>query len=209
MTTTSTGQTVYMTAAQIAESGDVLGRAFFDDPLTTWVLPDDAKRAKILPWFFAKAATVGHRYGEVYTTPGRVEGNAIWLPPGGTKLTIPRMAATGMLMAPLKFGIPTFLRFMKVLNHLEHLHDLAVPEPHWYLFVLGVDPPRQGQGLGGTLLAPILARADADNVPCYLETQKTRNVTFYQKHGFEVVVEEDLPGGGPRNWTMKRLPRRS
>ena len=70
MTTTSTGQTVYMTAAQIAESGDVLGRAFFDDPLTTWVLPDDAKRAKILPWFFAKAATVGHRYGEVYTTSG-------------------------------------------------------------------------------------------------------------------------------------------
>lgn len=203
--TTTAAETTRMTAAQVPESGEVLGRAFFDDPLTTWVVPDDAKRARILPWFFEKAATVGHRYGEVYTTAGKVEGNAIWLAPGSTKVTIPRMAATGMLLAPLKFGIPTFIRFMKVLNHLEHLHDQAMPGPHWYLFVLGVDPPRQGQGVGGTLIAPILARADADKLPCYLETQKERNVVFYQKHGFEVVVDEQLPEGGPRNWTMKRV----
>ncbi len=33
------------------------------------------------------------------------------------------------------------------------------------------------------------------------------NVPFYNKHGFEVVVEEDVPKGGPHFWTMKREPK--
>jgi GNAT superfamily N-acetyltransferase len=73
--------------------------------------------------------------------------------------------------------------------------------------LLGVDPPRQGQGVGGALIAPVLAKTDAAGVPCYLETMKTRNVPFYRKHGFEVVVEDDLPGGGFHFWTMRRDPR--
>jgi hypothetical protein len=37
-----------------------------------------------------------------------------------------------------------------------------------------------------------------------LETEKEKNVAFYERHGFEVVVEDDLPRGGPHFWTMKR-----
>jgi hypothetical protein len=36
---------------------------------------------------------------------------------------------------------------------------------------------------------------------------KARNVPFYQKHGFQVVVDEMIPNGGPRLWTMKRQPK--
>jgi hypothetical protein len=35
---------------------------------------------------------------------------------------------------------------------------------------------------------------------------KERNVTFYKKHGFDVVVEGDIPNGGPHYWTMRREP---
>jgi GNAT superfamily N-acetyltransferase len=200
-------QTTRMTSTQIPASGQALARAFFDDPLLMYILPDDATRAKPLEWFMTKGATYGHKYGEVYTTDEKVEGNAVWLPPGDVKLTMTRMAMTGMLAAPLKFGLGAFNRFMKVMNHLEHLHERDLPEKHWYLMILGVDPPRQGQGVGGALIQPILARADAEGLPCYLETMKTRNVPFYQKHGFEVIVEDDLPAGGPHFWTMKRSPR--
>jgi ribosomal protein S18 acetylase RimI-like enzyme len=205
--TASAIQPTRMARAQINDSAAVLARAFFDDPLTRWVTPDDAKRAKDLPWFFRKAAVLGDRWVEVYTTGATVEGNAIWLKPGETKVSLRKMARTGMLMAPIALGLSAFLRFMKIMNTFEHLHDRDVPEPHWYLMVLGVDPPRQGQGVGGALLQPILARADADRLPCYLETQKSINVPFYQRHGFEIVVEDDIPGGGPHYWTMKRMPR--
>jgi ribosomal protein S18 acetylase RimI-like enzyme len=203
---TTTIQPTRMVRAQIKDSAAVLGRAFFDDPMTRWVTPDDSKRARDLPWFFAKAAVVGDRWGEVYTTGGKVEGNAIWLSPGNAKLSLSKMARTGMLMAPFALGLSPFMRFMKIMNTFEHLHDRDAPEPHWYLMVLGVDPPRQGQGVGGSLIQPILARADAGKLPCYLETQKAINVPFYKRHGFEVLVEDDIAGGGPHYWTMKRPP---
>ncbi len=77
-------QTTRMTKDQIADSGAVLARAFYDDPLMSWVIPDDATRLAKLTWFMGLAAKYGHNHGEVETTEGQVAGNAIWLPPGKT-----------------------------------------------------------------------------------------------------------------------------
>jgi GNAT superfamily N-acetyltransferase len=203
---TTATQAVPMLKDQIADSGAALARAFLDDPLMMYILQDDTRRPGALRWFMTAAAGYGHAHGEVFTTAGNVEGNAIWLPPGDVKVTTIRMIRHGVIAAPFRFGIGAFGRFLSVMNHFEHLHDRDMPQPHWYLMVLGVDPPRQGQGVGGALIQPMLARADSAGLPCYLETQKERNVPFYQKHGFEVIVDEVLPKGGPRCWTMKRMP---
>lgn len=199
-------ETIRLAKTQIKEAGQVLGRAFFDDPLTVYVEPDDAKRARVLPWFFGTGARYGDMFGEVYTTPQSVEGAAVWLPPGEFTLSPLRMMRAGMLAAPFKLGLGAFMRFMGAMNHVEELHKRDMPPEHWYLMILGVEPDRQGHGVGGSLIEPILARADASELPCYLETMKERNVTFYRKHGFDVVVEDDLPKGGPHFWTMKREP---
>jgi GNAT superfamily N-acetyltransferase len=191
--------------AQLDDAVQMLARAFFDDPMVMYVMPDEEKRRRSLPWFFRLATRYGQAYGEVFTTPDKVDGTAIWLPPGNTIASTLRMIRLGLLAAPFKFGLPAFMRFMSVLNHLEHLHKRDVPPEHWYLFVLGVEPERQGQGVGGTIIQPVLQRADHDQLPCYLETMKERNFTFYRKHGFEVVVDDVFPNG-PRYWTMKRDP---
>ena len=200
-------QTARMKGEQVQESARVLSRAFFDDPLMTYFLPEEERRTKALPWFMGVAASYGHKYGEVETTAGTVEGAAIWLPPGKTHTPALQMLAAGMYQAPFRMGMGNFTRFMRALDVMEKLHKEATPEDHWYLMVLGVDPPRQGQGVGSALMAPVLERADAAGLPCYLETQKAINVKLYRKHGFEVVVEDDLPKGGPHYWTMKRMPR--
>jgi ribosomal protein S18 acetylase RimI-like enzyme len=92
------------------------------------------------------------------------------------------------------------------MTQIEPTHERLVPEPHWYLMILGVDPPHQGRGVGGTLIRPTLARADAEGVRCYLETAKERNLAFYRRHGFEVAAEDDVPDG-PHVWMMTREPR--
>ena len=38
--------------------------------------------------------------------------------------------------------------------------SLHPAEPHWYLAFIGIEPDRQGQGLGEKLLAPVLKTAD-------------------------------------------------
>lgn len=58
-------------------------------------------------------------------------------------------------------------------------------ERHWYLAVLGVEPARQGEGLGGLLLAElhrVVARGDP--APIYLESERPASIRFYQRRGY-------------------------
>ena len=71
-----------------------------------------------------------------------------------------------------------------------------------------MEPGRQGQGIGGRLIQPVLVQADKDGMPCYLETQTESNVAFYQRRGFEVISDGQAPGEGFRIWTMLREAQR-
>lgn len=200
-------QTTRMTGDQATTAGEVLARAFYDDPLMNYLIPEPERRTKALPWFMTVAATFGNRYGEVETTSGAVEGSAIWLLPGKTHMPPLQMMRCGMYAAPWKLGFGNLMRFMKTMEFVEKIHKEQAPEDHWYLMVLGVEPQRQGQGIGSALMQPALAKADAAHLPAYLETQKEINVTLYRRHGFDVVVETDLPDNGPHIWCMKRPAR--
>jgi GNAT superfamily N-acetyltransferase len=79
-------------------------------------------------------------------------------------------------------------------------------EPHWYLNVVATRPSHQSRGLGAAVLQPVLARADAEGVPCYLESTNPRNRTLYYRQGFEDLDEIHLDGG-PSMLQMWRLPR--
>src|SRR5438093_3904219 len=194
-----------LTQSQIDAAAGVLARAFYDDPVVVWMLPDEAKRHNAFPWAMGVATRYAARYGRVDTS-GDLGGVALWLPPESPTIGTLRIMRLGFLLAPLKFGLGAFGRYVKWASFSEHLHKRDMPPRHWYLPLIGVDPPRQGKGLGGDLMQVALARADADRVPCYLENTKERNLPLYAKHGFEVIVEINVPGGGPTIWTMKREP---
>ena len=79
----------------------------------------------------------------------------------------------------------------------------------WYLFLLGVEPRSQRRGIGSALIRPVLERADAEHVACYLETENQRNVAFYRKQGFDLIVNGEEAGTtGVRFWTFSRTPNR-
>ncbi|MGA4837795.1 GNAT family N-acetyltransferase [Streptomyces sp. G45] len=80
-------------------------------------------------------------------------------------------------------------------------------EPVWFLATIGVDPDAQGRGLGAAVLAPGIEAADRAGHAAFLETSTERNVRFYERLGFAVTAEVELPDGGPRTWCMRREPR--
>jgi ribosomal protein S18 acetylase RimI-like enzyme len=204
---TAAAEPVPPAASRTREVGEVLARALHDDPHWVWILPDESRRAQVLPWFMEVCAKYCHKCGEVHTTAGKVEGAALWLPPGKYPPSVVGMILAGMMLVPLKFGRAALGRLMSSANYAMRLHKRDVPRRHWYLSTLGVEPPRQGQGIGSALIQPALVRADAEGLVCYLETEREKNVRFYRRHGFEVVVESDVPNGGPHMWTMKREPQ--
>jgi predicted N-acetyltransferase YhbS len=66
-----------------------------------------------------------------------------------------------------------------------------------------VRPGAQGKGWGGLAIRAGIAEANRLGVDTCLETAKQSNVGIYQRLGFEVVDEWQVPGG-PRFWTMVR-----
>ncbi len=179
-----------------------LARAFRDDPAHRWIFPRDSAWARNSHRFFAALLQPRIRRATALTTPGR-EGGALWDAPEQIHPGPLEFAALAARTIPL-LGMRTWL----VLRGLTRMEALRPRVPHWYLFVLGTDPAHQGRGIGSALLAPILARCDAEGLPAYLEASKEANVPFYERHGFKVCGVVQLPQGPPI-WPMQREPRES
>jgi ribosomal protein S18 acetylase RimI-like enzyme len=197
---------VPLAMAQRGQAANLLAKAFHDDPLYVLVVPEEGKRANVLSWLFDRVIAYSLLYGQVHTTPV-LEGVACWLPPGQTEVTLGRLVRSGLYAVPLRLGVAAYRRFDAYLRYVDTLHKRYAPEPHWYLWALGVDPPRQGRGIGSRLLEPVLARAGADGAACYLDTGTERNVLFYEKRGFQAVHEGQVPKLGVQVWAMLRGAR--
>ncbi len=185
----------------------VYARAFFDYPVMIAHWPDPARRRRYLEWYLGCAINYGCRYGEVYTTPD-VAGLAIWLPPGQTHFTPWRYIRSGFLLTPLVMGIRrSFTQAMQYEDLAQKAHAQIAPGPHWYLWGLAVDPDQQGKGIGSALMQAMLERADAQHLPCYLETHDPKNIPFYRKHGFDIARTVKIPGSDLQFWSFLRAPR--
>ena len=186
---------------------DSVTRAFLDDPMWSCVLPDREARGTLLRPMWDALIGFSRVYGEALTT-AEGEGAACWVAPGNTKTTLWKLLRTGMALPRSMARLPKDARerFFGMMRFIDGHHKELMPGPHWYLWVLGVAPEAQGRGIGGQLLEPVLARAEAEGVPCYLETQTEENVAFYRKRGFESVLEGREPIGDLPIWFMVRPP---
>ncbi len=200
---TDSSELIRLPANQARSAATVLARAFHNDPLMQYLMPGETRRTRWLPSLFSIVVRYCLAYGEVYTTPG-LDGVACWLPPGETNPSFVRLARIGRRSPPVGMGLAGLRRFLRVARYTEEIHTHLAPQAHWYLWALGVEPACQGQGLGGLLMQPVLARARAENLSCYLETMNSVNVPFYERHGFHVVSEGEPPGSGLRIWAMLR-----
>ena len=174
-----------------------LERAFASDPMFTWMFPDPSQRSRSLRMFLRVPLQYGLRYGHVTVSNGGM-AVAIWLPPGRA-ITVGGMIRCGMLSVPFNVGFRPFVRFVGADDVMGKFHKRFVPEPHWYLLIVGVDPDLQGRGLGSALVKEGLAKADESNCPCYLDTSEERNLAFYQREGFAVVGSAST-GQGRTTW---------
>jgi len=188
----------------IVAASDMFSRAFYNDPFSRYAFPDLKVRDLKLPYMNQFSMYYGLHYGVAYATSERCEGAAIWIPPGKTGLSIFGFLLSGSLTPIIKMGIGTELKMLPLDRFMDEKHKKLAPFPHWYLALFAVDPPYQKQGYAGKLLRPMLEKFDAENMPCYLETDSEKNYLMYQHFGFEIIDEYVLPKAGIRLWAMLR-----
>lgn len=184
--------------ADVRPLSAALLRAFEDDPILNWTYPHARSRAFWGRRFFAWELGRFLKQDVSWTTTDRA-GAALWALPGRWSETAADVARAAWASGPgLLARAP---RVMKGLTEVERKHPRT--PPHLYLAVLGVEPGRQGAGLGSRLIAPGLELCDTERLGAYLETGKERNLAFYGRHGFSVREEMTLPKGPPV-WLMWR-----
>jgi ribosomal protein S18 acetylase RimI-like enzyme len=97
---------------------------------------------------------------------------------------------------------------MAIFNYEEERHKALAPFEHWYLQNIAVEPEEQGKGYGSLLIRAMTEKIDReDRVPIFLETNKEKNLPFYQKHGFEILEHTIIPKTDVPLWCMLRNPR--
>jgi GNAT superfamily N-acetyltransferase len=179
-----------------------LSRAFYDDPVTTYLFPNERDRSRRLERYFRfhlKSLFIPR--GEAWTTPG-LEAASMWMLPGNRQPSVRQaLWQTFPILAILGSRIGKAARLVQL---LESHHPRS---PHYFLGGIGTDPDVQGKGYGSALLNVVLQRCDAERVPSYLENSKERNLSFYESHGYEVIGEIFVPETTDKLWLMWREAR--
>lgn len=184
----------------------VLHDAFVDeDGLNYWLRQGAAKERARRRFFHAAVRDTLHPNRELWLAEadGQHLGGAIWLRPGDKAFD--HSPLQEVMLLPLLYSIAGFEGLQRARALGGRLAAHHPREPHAHLSFLGVATAAQGRGVGSALLKAALAPLDAAGVTAYLEASKPRNVALYQRHGFEVTGEFELPG--VHFWCMTRRPR--
>lgn len=190
---------------EIDEAAVVALRAFYTDPFFVFLSPKSGLRNHGLFMFFRTALRhlgSGGRIVTVRDGNDRIVGVSAWFAPGGYPQSIPTQLAAvpGSLRA-------LYRRPRALIDANTYLNAIAKAHPkeeHWYLYLLVADPELQRSGVGKMLLEDRLTEIDEQGLPAYLETQKTDNIAYYRRFGFEEQPALTPVKSGPPIYRMWR-----
>ncbi len=180
--------------------GAITAEAFAEDPVNLWIFGNTGPMADV---FGALARSVYLKRGFCHVSGD--EGATMWSHSSANREP-GALAMLGLVSASMRKGTKgAAKRGMTAAETMAREHPSA---PHLYLFTIGTRKAARGKGLGKRLLAPVLAAADRDGLPCYLENSNPANTGFYRAHGFERMKVLAAGPGGPPLEAMWREPRK-
>ncbi|MGW5660386.1 GNAT family N-acetyltransferase [Streptomyces sp. NPDC003758] len=203
-------------AIRAADRGDrelvvrLLDDAFQNDPVSSWVFPGEEYRRRTHHRLMAAFTDVVLAEGRIDVTEDGT-ACALWLsiPAGDHSADGGKAGAEteeGDDGARLREAVdPENERVERIARLMAEAHP--ADRAHEYLWMIGVAPGHQGQGLGTALIQHVLDRCDSEGRPAYLEASSARSTRLYERLGFALTGRTlDLPDG-LRMWPMWREPR--
>jgi len=169
--------------AEIPEVSASLARAFQQEDLIAWLVPEVQLRATFLSRLFRLLVEQHVPDGDVFHD--EAHSGAV-IARSSTVQLDQRIDDFADLRASLSE------RSRQRLDHVDHLVRLARPHwEHYYFAFCGVLPTAAGTGLGTALIQACLSTEAAQRLPGYAEASNMAGVTLMCRNGF--TVAESMP----------------
>ncbi len=182
----------------------VQSRAFQNDPLWQFMIPNAEERKRMLPKFFRVFLNASIRGGQSYGVGDPIVGVALWCAPHQRRFELSEAFIAGVLKLTFKGFLSPFLRALKVFSRIEMMQGKYALRSHYYLNTLAVLPELQGKGFASMLIRPFLEKADEESVGVYVETMARRNIGLYEHFGFQCVELYRVPKTELNVWAFYR-----
>jgi len=190
--------------SHVCRAGAVLARAFHHDPFFSCLIPDPLRREQHSHHVMETLVRYSVSCGEVYATSPNFEGVAVWLPADKVKMTFWRGLRSGGVSIILNLGLRSTFRQLSASDLMCSVHQRLARIPHWYLYLLAVEPASKGKGHASRLVNTMLKRLDAEGLACYLDNTNASNLPMYRHFGFRLLEQYTLPNTGVSLWAMMR-----
>lgn len=145
------------------------------------------------------------RFGECYIPKQQHYGISVWSKPLNKEQESLREELKKEFIVH-NMGYNTYQIYRKVCDFMSDKSSPVIEKNAWYLSIIGILPEFQGQGLGPGLVESVLEKTDKLGVATYLETFAPRNITFYQRLGYQICDSYIEPVTKAEYWLMQRLP---
>lgn len=165
--------------------------------------PDQRREAMLR--YYDYSIREARKYGCLYRPDGTAVGVSIWSRPLDADRSR-QMTKEKKAFLRKHMGHVSLSTYAKITGFMAAQTTRVVPPGSWYLSIVGVAPPFQGQGLGPGLIRPILDRTDELGRSTFLETFTPRNMRFYERLGFKDTAGFLEPATGVEYRVMIRDP---
>jgi GNAT superfamily N-acetyltransferase len=179
---------------------DVYTRAFFDDPVFSWIFPDPERRTEAHRRFFTVIVESTFAGGGLALQIEDFSAVSLFYPPSVLPTAKDHADVVSRLTDGLGDQAERAVAFMNLLND-NHPRDLP---PHLYGTFLSAVPGQQGKGLGTRLKKAQFALADGADAGVYGEASCLRNLALYERLGQVRLGEAITLEGGPSLYPIWR-----
>ena len=189
------------------EYAEALYRALSEDAfyITMEESVDNFESKEAMVRYMEFSMIEGEKSGELYIPEDHEYGVSVWAKPINRELEIKKHIEKKLFLLN-KMGAKSLKTYNAIVDFMSAKAEAYIDKNSWYLSIVGVLPEFQGQGFGPALIKNVLEKTDRLKVATYLETFTPRNMTFYNRLGYQAIESFHEPTTDAKYWLMIREP---